>query len=98
MQVGAGSGEEALTSAPDHVVSEPPDFTGAFAVIHDEEYLTIVYEDGQFKGEVVDATLDRLEYARAVAAHYNLDIVQVRCDYYTNFKLYLKERGSPVIE
>jgi len=92
MQVGAGSGEEAMTTAPDDVVSGPPDLDDTFAVIHDEEYITIVYEDGEFKGEIVDATLERLDYARAVAAQYNLEIVHVRCDYYTNFKLHLKER------
>ena len=94
MHVGAGSGEDARTSAPDDPVSQqrPPDIDGSFAVIHDEPHLTIVYEDGEFKGEIVDATLDRLEYARFVAAQYNLAIVHVRCDYYTNFKLYLKEK------
>ena len=93
MHVGAGSGEEAITSAPDNeVAGRPPDLDGGFAVIHDEAYLTIIYEDGHFKGEIVDATLDRLEYARNVAAQYNLDIVQVRSDHYTSFKLYLKEK------
>ena len=79
---------------PEEVVGEPPDADtlGSFAVIHDEEYLAIVYEDGEFKGEVVDATLERLEYARAVAGQYNLDIVQVRCDHYRSFKLTLRER------
>lgn len=64
---------------------------GSFAVIHDEPFITIVYEDGEFKGTVVDATLDRLEEARRVAARYNLEVVHVRCDHHQNFDLRLRE-------
>lgn len=77
----------------DHDVTQVPtlELDGSFAVIHDEPHLTIVYEDGEFKGTVVDASLDRLEEAREVAARYNLEVVHVRCDYYKNFDLRLRE-------
>lgn len=66
-----------------------------FAVIHDEPFFTIVYEEGEFRGTVVDATLDRLERAREIASRYNLQIDHVRCDHYTNFMLHLTERTAP---
>jgi hypothetical protein len=68
----------------------------SFAVIHDDYHLTIVFEDGQFKGEVVDGTLDKLEEARIVAAGYNLVIDHVRVAYDSpTFILTLSERQAP---
>lgn len=74
--------------------SLPPVPDSGFAVIHDEPYLTIVYDEGEFRGEIVDATLDKLERARGVAAQYNLVIDHVRCDFYTNFILHLTQREA----
>jgi hypothetical protein len=99
MQKGARKGKEAspevsgLTTDLTLPVSSV-DMT--FAVIHDEPHLTIVYEDGHFKGEVVDATLDKLEWARGVAGRYNLVIDHVRAAYDSpTFILHLSERKAP---
>ena len=77
MQIGAGAGEEATAAGRDHEVH--PIFREAlaevsFAVVHDEPFFTIVYQDGKFIGEVVDATPRRLEQAHRLADHYNLII------------------------
>lgn len=68
----------------------------SFAVIHDEPHLSIIYDEGHFKGEVVDASLDRLEWARGVASRYNLVIDHVRLAYDSpTFILHLSERKAP---
>lgn len=64
---------------------------GSFAVIHDEPYLTIVLDEGEYRGTVVHATLEKLEEARRVAATYNLEIYTVRVDNHGSFDLRLKE-------
>lgn len=95
--VPAGSEERA---ASNNMASLAPAGAGSrdsetsFAVIHDEPYLTIVFEDGEFKGHIVDATLDKLEEARVVAAQYHLVIDHVRSDNHTNFVIHLSEKNG----
>lgn len=67
------------------------DLDGSFAVIHDEPYLTIVWDAGEYRGTVVHATLEKLEEARRVAATYNLEIYHVRMDHHGSFDLRLRE-------
>lgn len=68
----------------------------SFAIVHDEPHLTIVYDNGHFKGEVVDASLDKLEWARGIASRYNLVIDHVRVAYDSpTFILHLSERKAP---
>lgn len=62
-----------------------------FAVIHDEPFFTIIYDDGEFRGTVVDGTLERLEQAKRIAARYGLAIYHLRMDYYRNFDMRLRE-------
>lgn len=95
MHVGASSGKEARTESCSDLDPGPAKHLGvdtSFAVIHDEPFITIVYENGEFLGQIVDASLDRLEEARAVASRYNLIIDHVRCDYHSGFSLHLTER------
>ena len=94
MQTGTGSGEEAIsdsdteTTARIHLGIEP------FAVIHDEPYLTIVYSDGEFKGEIVDATFDRVNHAIEVADQYNLIIDRVESSDCSLVRIFLSEKGG----
>lgn len=98
MQIGADSGEGASVQAPapsnDDVMGE---FArdSSFAVIHDEPFLTIVYDEGVFRGTVVNPSLDKLAAARKVAAQYNLEIYHLRVDYYGSFDIYLREVRGP---
>ena len=102
MQKGARKGKEA---SPEVSGLEVQDVTlpvssviedMSFAVIHDEPHLTIIYDNGHFKGEVVDATLDKLEWARGVAARYNLAIDTARMAYDSpTYILQLSERQAP---
>lgn len=91
----AGTGGERRTEQFDYSFLPLVVPDSDFAVIHDEPFLTIVFEDGEFRGTIVDATLDRLEKAREIASRYNLQIDHVRCDYYTSFMLHLSERKAP---
>lgn len=95
MQVGAGSGEEARTEEPVNLTIRPRLGIEPFAVVHDEPFLSIVYTDGEFRGEIVEASLEKLDHAREVAARYNLVIDHVRCDYYRNFIIHLTEKEAP---
>jgi len=100
MQKGARKGEEASpeVSGLDHQDLALPisSVDMSFAVIHDEPHLSIVYDEGHFKGELVDATLDKLEWARGVAGHYNLVIDNVRAAFDSpTFILHLSERKAP---
>jgi len=61
-----------------------------FAVIHDEPFITIVFENGMFWGTVVDGTMDKLDRAMHIAARYNLNIAVVRVND-GDFDLYLTE-------
>lgn len=65
--------------------------SATFAVIHDEPYLSIVFDGGEFCGRLEDGTLEGLERARLIAAEYNLEIYHVRMDYYKGFMLKLRE-------
>lgn len=62
-----------------------------FAVIHDEPFFTIIYDSGEFKGTVVDGTLERLDQAKRIAARYSLDIYTLRMDYQGNYDMRLRE-------
>lgn len=64
---------------------------GTFAVIHDEPYLTIVWDSGEFRGTIVHPNLDKLEEARRVAASYSLEIYHVRVDNHGSFDLRMRE-------
>ena len=94
MQAGTGSGEEAIAdsdtegTARVHLGIEP------FAVIHDEPYLTIVYSDGEFKGEIVDANIERINHAMKVVEEYNLAIARVEYTDSSLVRLYLIEKGG----
>jgi hypothetical protein len=68
--------------------------TATFAVVHDEPFLTIVYDEGEFKGRLEEGTLDGLDRARDIATAYNLEIYQVRMDCHSGFMLYLKDKGG----
>lgn len=77
MQIGAGAGEEATAKGDGrfaHPIFREALAEVSFAVIHDEPFFTIVYQRGEFVGEVVDATPVRLEEAHRLADHYNLII------------------------
>lgn len=100
MQKGARKGEEASPEVSDrgakNLAPEVSSVDMSFAVVHDEPHLSIVYDEGHFKGELVDATLDKLEWARRVAANYNLVIDHVRAAYDSpSFILHLSERTAP---
>lgn len=65
-----------------------------FAVIHDEPFITIVFENGMFWGTVVDGTMDKLDRAMHIAAKYNLNIASLRYND-GDFDLYLTEVHDP---
>lgn len=67
------------------------DLDGSFAVIHDEPYLTIVWDSGEYRGTIVHPSLEKLEEARNVAGTYNLEIYHVRVDNHGNFDLRMRE-------
>lgn len=94
MQVGADSGEEAISDTADRPARQPLGIE-PFAVIHDEPYFSIVYDDGEFKGEIVDATIDRIHHAMAVADNYNLAISRVDYNDCSLVQMILTERGGP---
>lgn len=102
MQKGARKGEEASpevsgTSTDNLSLPVSSYVDMSFAIIHDEPHLTIVYDNGHFKGEVVDASLDKLEWARGIASRYNLAIDHVRIAYDSpTFILHLSERQAPL--
>lgn len=61
---------------------------GQFAVIHDEPFITIVFENGLFWGCVVEGTEAKLERALLIASQYNLQMVALRLsgrDYHLRF-------------
>ena len=101
MRPGANTSDEAGVDAPeareahDRIIANIIGEDVGFAVIHDEPFLTIVYDEGVFRGTLVKGTLDGLVAARKVAATYNLEIYHVRVDYHGSFDIYLREvRGS----
>lgn len=49
-----------------------------FAVIHDEPFITIVYENGLFWGTIVDPTPEKLKRADDIASGYSLRILAAR--------------------
>lgn len=94
MQTGTGSGEEAISDSDTEAARvrlgiEP------FAVVHDEPYLTIVYSGGEFKGEIVDATFERINRAIAVAEEYNLAITRAEYNDCSLVQIFLTEKGGP---
>ena len=93
MQAGAGSGEEAISDPGAETTGAKLDIE-PFAVIHDEPFLTIVYSDGEFKGEIVDATLERINRAMAVAEQYNLTIDRVDYTDCSLVQMHLTEKGG----
>lgn len=80
---GDSSTDEPGIHSPASVVDESFCFQGSggdgkFAVIHDEPFITIVFENGLFWGSIVDCTEEKLERAVLIAAHYHLQIVGYR--------------------
>lgn len=97
MNTGADADEGASIDAPPRTAGdglERLETDAAFAVIHDEPFITIVYENGIFWGTVVDGTLERLERAMQIASHYNLIIDGIRCRG-ADFDLHLTEVSEP---
>ena len=97
MQAGAGSGEEAIADSDTEAEARAPGLLGIeeFAVIHDEPYLTIVYDEGEFKGEIVDATIERINDAVRAIERYNLTITKVEYSDSSLVKIHLTEKGGP---
>lgn len=79
----SGAGDEPGQHSPASVVEESFCFRSSggddqFAIIHDEPFITIVFENGLFWGEIVDCTEERLERAVLIADNYHLQIVGYR--------------------
>jgi len=97
MHVGAGSDEEAVANSP-NAPAAGASALERFAVIHDEPFFTIVYDEGEFKGEIVDATIEHINQAMAVVEQYNLTIDRVEGNDSSLIRIYMTEKGAPGLD